>query len=269
MKYGFIDVEKATHSVVALCRVLAVSTSGSYAWRHRVPSSRSKRDHVLATHIRVIHKASRGTCGVPRVHAQLRREVFAVGGKRVARIMGCEGPQGARRRRFKATTEFGHGRAVAPNHVLRLFESYEPDRIWVANITYVRTWEGWLYLAVVLDLFSRRVVGWAADGHMRTELPPEALQMAFTRRAAGPHLIHQSNRGSQYTADHYVAELTRHKAIPIMSERGDCWDNAVAESFLGSLKAELIHPVAWPTKNQAPDVVREYIDFFYNNQRLR
>lgn len=268
MKFVFIHAEKAHHSVVALCRVMSVSTSGYYNWRHREPSLRARRDDVLSTHLRAIHTASRETYGSPRIHAELRRQGFRVGRKRVARLMRTNALRGNRPRPFKQTTDSEHGRAVAPNHLLQNFESTEPDRIWVADITYIRTWEGWLYLAVVVDLFSRRVVGWAADSHMRTELALDALQMAFSRRAPGPHLIHHSDRGSQYAAKAYVDALADQGAVASMSERGDCYDNAVAESFFGTLKTELVHRTVWPTRDKARHAIREYIEHFYNPVRM-
>lgn len=268
MKFTFIAAEKANHSVVALCRVLGVSTSGYYQWCHREPSLWNKTNERLAVHIRAIHRESRETYGSPRVAAQLHRDGFRVGTKRVARLMREQGLRGTRRKKFKKTTDSDHGRPVAPNHLLRQFDVDEPNRVWVGDITYVKTWQGWLYVAVVIDLFSRRVVGWAADDHMRAELALSALRMARRHRAPPPLLIHHTDRGSQYAADCYVAELTDMNAIQSMSERGDCWDNAVAESFFGTFKSELIYRKAWPTRRAARLAIADYIECFYNVRRI-
>lgn len=268
MKFAFVLAQSANHSVSALCRILAVSRSGFYEWRGREPSQRFRTDAVLAVHIRAIHRESREIYGSPRVAAQLRRDGFRLGTKRVARLMGREDLRGTRKKPFKKTTDSEHGRPIAPNHLQREFDVSAPNRVWVGDITYVKTCQGFLYLAVIIDLFSRRVVGWAAADHMRTELPLAALAMATGLRNPPPLLIHHTDRGSQYAADSYLAELKRHQAIPSMSKRGDCWDNAVAESFFGSLKSELVYRHVWPTKQRAHEAIGEYIDGFYNTSRL-
>ena len=268
MKFAFIDAEKANHDVSALCRVLGVSRSGYYRWFHREPSLRARRDDELRVRIRAIHSESRGTYGSPRVQAELRRQGFRVSRKRVARLMRADAIRGNRPRPFKRTTDSAHGRPVAPDHVLQEFDVDEPNRVWVTDITYVRTWEGWLYLAVVIDLYSRRVVGWALDEHMRTELATRALTMAVGRRRPPPFLVHHSDRGSQYASKAYVDMLDDHGMIASMSRKGHCYDNAVAESFFGSLKTELVYRSAWPTRRAARFAITDYIECFYNPSRL-
>ena len=268
MRFSFIHAEKAKHSVVALCRILEVSLSGYYAWASRDPSPREREDEVLSTHIRAIHKRSRGTYGSPRIHAQLRREGFDVSRKRVVRLMKEAGIQGVQPKRWRCTTDSDHDLAVAPNLLERDFTVDAPDRVWAADITYIRTWEGWLYLAVILDLYSRRVVGWAADDHMRTELVVEALEMAVHRRQPARGLKCHSDRGSQYASGEYQHQLVSRGFVCSMSRRGDCYDNAVVESFFGSLKVELINRRPWPTRRQAIDAIAEYVDVLYDAQRL-
>ena len=231
MRFEFVHAEKANHSVRTLCRVLQVSPSGYYAWRQERSGTRRNEDAVLAVHIRAIYKRSRRTYGSPRVTEQLKREGFAVGRNRVARLMRQEGLEAVPPKRFRVTTDSKHSEPVAPNLLARQFDPAGPNEAWATDITYVRTWQGWLYLAVVIDLFSRRVVGWAADSHMRTELVLDALAMALARRRPGVGLVHHSDRGSQYASKRYQDELERHGIIASMSRKGDCWDNAVAESF--------------------------------------
>ena len=268
MRFSFIHVEKARHSIVALCRNLEVSASGYHAWAARGPSDRAREDEVLATHIRAIHKASRGTYGSPRLHAQLHHEGFSPSRKRVVRLMSAAGIAGLSPKRWRSTTDSNHDFAVAPNRLERDFTADAPDSVWVTDITYIRTWEGWLYLAVIVDLYSRRVVGWAVADHMRTELVIEALQMAVRRRRPAPGLIHHSDRGSQYASHEYRRLLDTHGFLCSMSRRGNCYDNAVAESFFGTLKGELIDRWPWPTKRHATDAVADYVEGFYNSQRL-
>jgi putative transposase len=258
VKFAFIHAEKAHHSIVALCRVLGVAPSGYHAWRGRKPS----------TYIRAIHARSRGTYGSPRVHAQLRREGFRVSRKRVVRLMLAAGLEGQRPKRWRATTDSAHDLAVAPNRLQQDFTASAPDEFWVGDITYIRTWEGWLYLAAIVDLFSRRVVGWAAAEHMRTELVVEALEKAVRHRQPAEELTFHSDRGSQYAAQEYRHRLEAHGVVPSMSRRGNCYDNAVVESFFGSLKSELVAPRPWPSRRHVIDALEDYIDVFYNTERL-
>ena len=268
MRFAWIHVEKATHAVRRLCRVLAVTPSGYYAWMHRLPSQRERDNDRLQVHIRAIHAASRGTYGSPRVHEQLTHEGCAVGRERVARLLRDMGLVGLPARRVRHTTDSTHGRPVAPNVLARHFEADQPNQRWTTDITFIWTWEGWLYLAVVLDLYARRVVGWAVQPHLRTELALEALQLALGRRVPAPGLVHHSDRGCQYAAEAYQRVLREHGIVCSMSRTGDCWDNAVTESFFATLKTALIHRQPWPTRRAATDAVADYIEGFYNPYRL-
>lgn len=268
MRFELIHAEKAHHSVQLLCRALAVSPSGYYAWARRKPSKRSRDDEVLSTHLRAIHKASRGTYGSPRLTAELAREGFAVSRKRVVRLMKSNGLRGLPRKRYRTTTDSKHGLGVAPNVLDRQFTAAAPDQVWVGDITYVSTWEGWLYLAVLVDLYSRRVVGWAVADNLGTDLALEALEMALRRRRPEPGLLHHTDRGTQYASHHYQQRLARHGLRCSMSRPAECLDNAVAESFFGTLKTELVDRYPWPTRREATEAIEEYIEVFYDTQRL-
>ncbi len=257
-----------------MCRRLEVSSSGFYRrWGKReatvaaVPP-RLRRDRQLATLIRAIHAANKGVYGSPRIYRELKTMGEAVSRKRVARIMREHGLTGEAPRRFQRTTDSKHTLPIADNLVARNFNPDAPNRVWAADITYVRTWAGWLYLAVVIDLFSRRVVGWAIADHMRKELVLSALTMAFDARRPEPGLVHHSDRGSQYASHAHRDALDEHGAICSMSRKGNCWDNAVVESFFGTLKQELLYRHAWPTKQTAIDAIGDYIERFYNTRRL-
>ena len=246
-----------------LCRVLEVTPSGYYAWARRGPSAHQRDNDRWKVRIRAIHTASRGTYGSPRIYEQLRQDGFPVDRARVARLLQDMGLIGLPVKRFRRTTDSDHQRPVAPNVLARDFDAAHPNERWSTDITYLWTWEGWLYLAVVLDLFSRRVVG-AVQPHLRTALALEALG----RRVPEARLIHHSDRGCQYAADAYQAVLRDHAIICSMSRKGDCWDNAVTESFFATLKTELIHRQPWPTRRETRDAVAEYIEGFYNPYRL-
>lgn len=266
MRFEFIDVEKANYPVQLLCRLLEVSRSGYYDWCDREPSEREVEDRVLKHEIRAIWSASRGTYGSPRVHRELRKE-RPVSRKRVARLMREMGLQGCSPRRFRKTTDSDHQLQVAPN----LAAERAPETVnqqWGADITYVWTWEGWMYLAVVIDLFSRRVVGWAMASHMRTELVAAALEMALGRRTPSTELLHHSDRGSQYASNDYRKRLDDAGITCSMSRPGNCWDNAQVESFFATLKNELIYRRPWPTRREARNAIAEYIECFYNPTRL-
>ena len=267
MRYEFIDAEKAIWPVRITCRVLEVSRSGYYAWRRCKPSKRAEQNARLTTEIRGFHAASRETYGSPRIHLDLMEAGWKVGRKRVEHLMRSEGIQARIPKRFRHTTDSKHSDPVAPNILARSFKVDHPNRVWVTDITYVWTWEGWLYLAVVVDLFARRVVGWSVASHMRAELALNALQIALGNRDALDGLTHHSDRGSQYTSSEYQELLRAHGIVCSMSRKGDCWDNAVAESFFGTLKQELIHRQSWPTRREAADAIVEYIELFYNARR--
>jgi putative transposase len=264
-RYRFIDVEKAQHAVVRLCRQLGVSPSGYYAWKHRRPSARAVANAALTEQITAVHARSRGTYGWPRVHAELRK-AGPVGRTRVARLMRAAGLAGCRPRGFRRTT-IADPAAHADDLVQRAFRPAGLDQLWVADITYVSTDEGWLYLATILDACSRRVVGWSLADHLRTELALDALTMALDRRRPAPGLIHHSDRGTQYLARAYAARLADQQVRRSVGCPGTCWDNAVAESFFATLKTELLHRQAWPTRQQARTAIFEYIEAFYNRQR--
>jgi len=263
----FIEAEKANYPVAVLCRVLGVSRSGLYRWRARGPSRRAMSDRELLTEIRQIHEQSRGTYGSPRVTAELRARGHRVGHNRVARLMRANDIRAKRRRRFCRTTDSNHTQPIAPNRLNRQFNADEPNRVWVSDITYVRTGQGWLYLATVIDLFSRLVVGWSMSKHIDHVLACNALSMAIGRRRPGTGLLHHSDRGVQYASAEYQELLRHHGMICSMSRKGDCLDNAVAESFFSTLELELLDHFQFTTREQARAVIFEYIEVFYNRRR--
>ncbi len=240
MRFAFVHAEKATHAVRCLCRVLHVTPSGYYAWATRPPSRRHREDVQLKARIRAIHTASRGTYGSPRIYEQLRQDGFPAGRARVARLLRDMGLIGLPVKRFRRTTDSAHHHPVAANVLARDFDAAQPNERWSTDITYLWTWEGWLYLAVVLDLFSRRVVGWAIQPHVRAELALEALHMALGRRVPEAGLIHHSDRGCQYAADAYQLVLRDHAVVCSMSRKGNCWDseNEVSRSGASLTLAE-------------------------------
>ena len=253
-----------------MCRVLEISRSTLYAWRASRPRrlDRVRNDRALTTKISRVHAESRATYGSPRVHAKLRREGVRVGRKRVERLMRTAGLRGKLRRRWRTTTDSNHSLPVAPNTLNRQFSAASSDTRWVVDITYIPITGGFGYLAVIVDLYSRMVVGWALEDHLRTELPLKALRMALGRRVPATDLLHHSDRGCQYASNGYRAELAQHGIEVSMSRRGDCYDNAVVESFFGTLKQELVHGATWPTLGDARAAIHDYIEVFYNRQRL-
>ena len=265
-RFRFIAAEKARHPVARLCRILQVSTSGLYAWGHRAPSARATADRGLDARIRAIHQRSRGTYGVPRVQAELRAQGTLVGRRRVARLMRAASLAGCHPRRSVRTTHADHT-ANAPDLVRRQFTATAPNQLWLTDITYVATGEGWLYLAAILDAYSRRVVGWSLTDHLRTELVLGALAMALQARRPEPGLIHHSDRGCQYTAGRYAAALAEASIRQSLGQPGTCWDNAVAESFFATIKTELVHRHHWSTRQQAKTAIFEYIEAYYNRHR--
>jgi transposase InsO family protein len=267
MRFAFIDVEKALYPMRILCRVLRVSRSGYYAWRIRKPSARQLEDEQLRPKIVEAFKIGRGTYGSPRVRDELVDRGFVIGRKRVARLMRELRLQGVTPRKFRVTTDSNHGHSIAKNLVDRNFEASGPNEKWATDITYVWTSEGWLYLAIVMDLYSRRIVGWATADHLKTDLCLDALRMAIQQRTGIKGLIHHSDRGVQYASDRYREVLDAHGIACSMSRRADCWDNAVAESFFGTLKNELIYRRPWLTRKAAHDATSEYIEIFYNRIR--
>ena len=270
MRFAFIHQHRRTWPVGVMCRVLQVSRSGFYAWGGRPPSPRAKRNQELVGEIRQVHEANRHLYGSPRVHRALLAEGRAVSRNTVAKLMRREKIRARSGRRFvPRTTDSRHDKPVADNKLSRDFAAPAADRKWLADITYVPTAEGWLYLAAVLDAFSRRVVGWSVADHMETGLPADALEMAVARRRPrGPDLVHHSDRGSQYASDDYQALLARHGIECSMSGRGDCYDNAMMESFWATLKGELVHQRRYATRDEARRSICEYIEAFYNRKRL-
>ncbi len=270
--YPFIAAEKAAAGNAArACALLSVSRSAYYQWSTHIPSARARQDAQLDVRIRRIHHESRGTYGAPRVHRQLRREGIRCGRKRVARLMSRCGLAGRSRRRFKTTTIADPAaETVATDRLGRAFEpaSLELDQAWVGDITYLRTWEGWCYLATVIDLASRRVVGFAIADHMRASLVCDALKMALIARRPQAGLIFHSDRGSQYTSSAFRALLASSALVQSLSRPRQCWDNAVAESFFATLKTELVYRQSWPTRHAARLAVFEFIEVFYNRRRL-
>jgi len=268
VRYSFIRDHRRQSRIVAMCRVLKVSSSGFYAWLSRPESPRRRANRTLAVQIRAAHRRSHQTYGRRRIHRQLQRDGGVCSRNRVARLMGQEGIQGVGRRKFKATTDSRHSFPVAQNLVARDFTATAPDQVWVSDITYLRTEEGWDYLATVMDLYSRRVVGWAMQFTLERSLTLRALEMAIAGRRPGPGLIHPSDRGSQYACGDYQTALNEQQMIPSMSRKGDCWDNAPKESFFGTLKCELSLHRLRLSREQAHRKVFEYIEVFYNRQRL-
>ena len=267
MRFAFIATEKACYPVALMCRVLQVSRAGYYAWCKRPAASRTLKDQTLALEIATIHRESRGRYGSPRVHAELRERGQRTGRKRVARLMRAAGLYGREPRRFRHTTDSGHGMAIKGNLLARRFAVLAPNTSWVTDITYLWTVDGWLYLAVILDLFSRRVVGWALSERLERGLALDALKMALQNRRPPQGLLHHSDRGSQYASHEYQQLLAAHGLLCSMSRKGNCWDNAVAESFFATLKLELSYRSHWRSRTQARSEVFEYIEVFYNRQR--
>jgi putative transposase len=267
-RFGFIEAEKASVPVSLACRTLGVSRSGFYAWRRRAPSARAQADHELTTTIQAVHAASRGTYGAPRIHAELA-DAHGVhcGRKRVARLLRLAGLRGGCRRRWVRTTQRDQLATPADDLVHRMFTVPAPDRLWVADVTYLPTWQGFLYLAVVLDAFSRRVVGWALADHLRTELVTDALDMALWNRHPAGGVVHHSDHGSQYTSL-ACGQRCRQAGVALsMGSVGDCYDNAMAESFFATLECELVARSRWRTSTEARMAVFDFIEGFSNPHR--
>ena len=266
--FRLIDAEKANYPVALLCRMLGVSKSGYYAWRSRPPSERRRQDALLTEKIRQIHSRSRETYGYPRVHAELRSLGIGCGRRRVARLMRAAGLQGCTRGSKRRTTRRDPRATSAPDLLRRDFVAAQPNRIWLADITYIPTREGFLYLAFILDTHSRRVIGWSMENHMRTELVVNALEMAVWRRKPSAGLVHHSDRGVQYTAISFGKRLAEVGIVPSMGRTGTALDNAMAESFIATLKIELVHRRRFSDREVARSAIFEYLEGFYNRRRL-
>ena len=259
--------EKARFPVAFMCRQLEVSPSGFWEWCRRGPSQHALDDQRLTVHVRAAFDEGRGTYGSPRVYRALRSDGHDVGRRRVARLMRQDGLRVRPKRRFVVTTTSRHAFRVAPNLLARQFTPTAPDRVWASDITYIATRKGWLYLAVVIDLFSRLVVGWATSESIDEDLVLEALDSAFKKRAPAPGLLHHSDRGVQYAAHRHRQLLQAWSARCSMSRKGNCWDNAVVESFFATLKRELVHGADFQSQEEAASALFEYIEVFYNRRR--
>jgi putative transposase len=268
VRFAFIRDHDRQFPVDLMCQVLDVSRSGYYAWRDRPRSQQAQREAELVEQIREIHTASRGNYGSPRVWFELAKRGVRCSQNTVARLMRQYGIRSKTKRRFVVrTTDSRHDHPVAANRLNRQFEQPLPNQAWAADITYIPTAEGWLYLAAVIDLCSRKIVGWSTADHLRAELVCDALQMAVTHREPTDKLLHHSDRGVQYACDDYQGLLSRHGMIPSMSRTGNCYDNAVMESFFGTLKTELIHHETYATRAEAQLALFDYIEVYYNRQR--
>jgi putative transposase len=267
-RYRFVEAESSRYPVAQLCRIAQVSRAAYYDWKDRPQSARAQADAALTATIRTIHAASGGQYGVPRVLVELREHGHAVGRKRVARLMKAAGLRGRRPPRWVRTTTPEPPPPAIPDLVRGEFTAPAPDVLWVGDITYIRTWEGWLFLATVLDVFSRRVVGWAVAAHMRASLVGEALTMAVATRGGNVDgVIFHSDRGSQYTAAEYRALCKTLGVTQSMGKTGVCWDNALAESFFATYKLELIERQSWPTRARTRTATIHWLEAIYNRQR--
>lgn len=268
MKHRFVAESQNTYSVTALCRVLKISRCGYYAARSRPPSRRARTNAELLQRIRRIHATSRENYGAVKTLNALRTEGIDCGLKRVARLRRLHGIEAKRRRRFKQAYAARHSEPPAPNLLERDFTATTRDRVWATDITFIPTREGWLYVAVVIDLYSRRVVGWSMQQRINLSLALEALTMALRNRTPNPGLVHHSDRGQLYLATAYRDLLNAHGMIQSMSKKGDCYDNAVVESFFSNLKNELTWHRSFQTRDEARRAIFDYIELFYNRERL-
>ena len=267
MTFRFIDEHKGHWPIRVLCAALGVSPAGYYTWRARPASARAQQQDALLVEIRAIHAEFQARYGSPRVHAELTARGHDCCVNTVAKLMREQGIRAKTARKFRGTTDSNHDLPVADNLLDRQFDRAAPNEAWVADITYIPTREGWLYLAAVEDLYSRRVVGWSLAEHLESRLVYDALALAVERRWPSAGLLAHSDRGSQYASEHYQLLLGKHGITCSMSRRADCWDNAPMESFFASLKKELVHGVDFATRAQARAAVVEYIEVFYNTQR--
>ena len=267
MRFRLIDANKAGMTIDRVCGLMDVSVSGFYAWKSREPSQRQLDDMVLLAHIRSQFASSNETYGAPRMHVELCENGVSVGRHRVARLMRDNGLKALQKRRYKKTTDSGHGGPVAANILDQDFTCDTPDQKWGADISYIWTAEGWLYLAIVLDLYSRRIVGWATSDRLKKDMALNALRRAIALRRPPPGLIHHSDRGSQYCSDDYQRLLKAQDMLPSMSGKGNCFDNAMVETVFKTIKSELIWRTSFQTRSAAELALGRYIDGFYNPRR--
>ena len=267
MKYAFIKKQRHKHALTHLCSVLSVSTSGYYDWLGRAASATQQSNNGLLTKIRCFHQSSRQTYGSPRIHKDLIASGESISVNRVAKLMRGAGIQAKMAKRFVITTNSKNTLAPAPDRLKREFRTIKPNHAWVSDTTFIRTRQGWLYLAMMLDLYSRQVIGWAMSDRNNTQLVVGALQMAISHRDTKAPIIVHSDQGSTYASSDYQALLISHDMLPSMSRKGECHDNAVAESFFGTLKTELVDDADYRTREEAKQSLFEYIEVFYNRQR--
>lgn len=267
MRYQFIDAQNASYSTASLCAFMGISCSGYYAWRKRPASTRQRKDMVLLAHIKDKFEASNRIYGARRIAAELSAEGMIAGRHRVARLMRDNTLKVERKKKFKRTTDSHHKKPVAPNLLEQDFTCTGPNQKWGADISYVWTTEGWLYLAIIVDLFSRRIVGWATSNRMKAELVTTALKRALATRTSLDGLIHHSDRGSQYCSDAYQRLLSRHNITPSMSGKGNCFDNSMVETVFKTIKAEMLWRTAFQTRQEAEKALGVYIEGFYNPTR--
>ena len=267
MKYAWIETQGDSYPVTVMCDVLGVSTSGYYAWRRRKPSRQQRRRRRIAAAAERSHRASGGIYGYRKVYEDLQEEEIACCLETVRRVLRAKGLFSRTKKKFVVTTDSAHDMPVAGNLLDRNFTATGPNQKWAADITYLPTAEGWLYLAVVMDLFSRRIVGWSMSPSLRTPLVLDALEMALDHRLPEPGLLHHSDRGSQYASDAFGELLDRHRVVCSMSRKGNCWDNAPVESFFGKLKTEWVHGKHYSTREEAKLDVFKYLELFYNRKR--
>lgn len=269
MKFSFMEENLSDFPIDLTCRVLEVSRSGYYAWRVRPTSAATERREELAAKIKTVHAENRGVYGSPRIYQSLKAAGESVCENTVAKVMRKERIAAKTKKKFvPKTTDSKHGSPVADNVLDRRFAAESPDQKWAVDITYIPTLEGWLYLAGVIDLCSRKIVGWSMADHMETDLVSDALKMALMRRQPRDGLLHHSDRGVQYASDSYQHLLQSHGMVGSMSGKADCWDNAAMESFWSTLKTELVHHEQYATRAEAQASIFEYIEVFYNRQRL-
>lgn len=267
MRFQFVEDHRDTFPVTRLCELLEVSTSGYYAWRSRPVSQREMANQELLKQIEVVHEESHETYGSPRIYRELKAQGVSCSENRVARLMRQYGIRARQVKQYKRTTKANAAHPKAPNRLDGDFTAEHPDRKWLADISFIRTQEGWLYLAVILDLFSRRIVGWAVATRLTSALAEDALAMALQRRQPNSDLIHHSDRGSQYTSEAYQTVLKDNSLIVSMSGAGNCYDNAPMESFIGTLKTEWVHHRRYRTRDEARTDIFYFIEVFYNRRR--
>jgi putative transposase len=268
VRYAWIKQNRDDYAVSRMCRLLAVSRTGYLQWRQRPPSPRAEANARLDAQVAALHAASKRSYGRPRLVRVLRDQGWHVGHERVRRSLQRQALRPVYKRPYRVTTDSNHRRPVAPNVLARRFEGWDINRAWVSDITYLGTMEGWLYLGVVMDLASRRIVGWSLSDRLHADLVCRALQMAYWHRKPGPGLIMHSDRGSQYASDRYRKLLADYRMLQSMSRKGDCWDNAPMESFFKTLKVERIHQVRYQTRAHARLDVMDWIEGFYNQRRV-